>query len=90
MQVVQRKITYKLYPSPAQAEALSVCLALHCRAYNALLEEHKRRYEAKEASFNLSAMCRALTVWRGYADSLAGLNAQSLQVTAKRLTSSPP
>jgi putative transposase len=30
-------------------------------------------------------MCKALTSWRGYADSLASLNAQSLQVTAKRV-----
>lgn len=29
-------------------------------------------------------MCKALTVWRGYADSLRALNAQSLQVTARR------
>jgi putative transposase len=49
-----------------------------------LLEEHRRRYEAGETTFNFAAMCKALTVWRDYAASLAALNAQSLQVTAKR------
>jgi putative transposase len=85
MKTVQRKITYRLYPNTAQVATLMTWLALHCRAYNALLEEHRRRYEAKEGTFNFTAMCKALTSWRGYADSLASLNAQSLQVTAKRV-----
>ena len=60
-------------------------LSLHCRTYNTLLEEHQRRYAAGEPTFGFSSMCKALTEWRGYADSLKGLNAQSLQVTAKRV-----
>lgn len=84
MNTVQRKINYRLYPSATQAGLLMEWLALHCRAYNALLEEHKRRYEASEAGFNFTAMCRALSEWRGYIDALRNLNAQSLQVTAKR------
>src|ERR1019366_1228137 len=84
MELVQRKITYRLYPDSTQIALLLEWLALHCRAYNALLEEHKRRHEAGEPVFNFSAMCKALTQWRGYADALKSLNAQSLQVTAKR------
>ena len=84
MNYVQRKITYRLYPSASQVVLLLEWLALHCRAYNALLEEHKRRHEAGESVFNFAGMCKALTGWRGYADALNGLNAQSLQVTAKR------
>ncbi len=83
---VQRKITYRLYPNAAQAARMDEVLALHCRAYNALLEEHQRRYAAGEPTFGFSAMCKALTTWRGYADSLKALNAQSLQVTAKRVS----
>ena len=85
MTSVQRKITYRLYPGAAQAARMDEVLALHCRTYNTLLEEHQRRFEAKEPAFGFSAMCKALTEWRGYADSLRSLNAQSLQVTAKRV-----
>jgi putative transposase len=85
VQYVQRKITYRLYPNSAQISLLEEWRALHCRAYNALLEEHKRRFEAGEASFNFTAMCKEITRWRGSADALKGLNAQSLQVTAKRV-----
>ena len=60
---------------------------LHCTAgYNALLEEHKRRFDAKESAFGFSAMCQALTQWRGLTDALQGLNAPPLQVTAKRVS----
>jgi len=85
MNFVQRKITYRLYPNAVQLTRLDEILALHCRAYNALLEEHKRRYDAGEPVLNFTSMCKALTEWRGYADCLRGLNAQSLQVTAKRV-----
>jgi len=86
MESVQRKITFRLYPSSAQIALLDETRAMHCRAYNALLEEHQRRYAAEETRFGFSAMCKTLTEWRGYADSLKALNAQSLQVTAKRLS----
>ena len=59
---------------------------MHCRVTNTLIEEHRRRYDAKEDSFTFSAMCKALTEWRGRTDSLKTLNAQSLQVTAKRVS----
>jgi putative transposase len=82
--VPQRKATYRLYPNATEELALEETHALHCRVYNSLLEEHRRRYEAGETTFSFSAMCKALTLWRDYAASLASLNAQSLQVTARR------
>lgn len=85
MKYIQRKIAYRLYPSSTQTGLLEESLALHCRVYNSLLEEHKRRLYFKEPAFNFSAMCKALTQWRGDSDSLKSLNAQSLQVTAKRV-----
>ena len=84
MDYVQHKITYRLYPNVTQVVTLMTWLALHCRTYNALLEEHRRRFEADEPTFTFNAMCRALTEWRGYAEALKTLNAQSMQVTAKR------
>ena len=85
MEKLQRKITFRLYPSTSQEALMEETLALHCRVYNALLEEHQRRFETKEPAFNFSSMCKALTEWRTRSDSLKSLNAQSLQVTAKRV-----
>jgi putative transposase len=79
-----RKVTFRLYPNATELAALDEMHGLHCRVANALLEEHKRRYEAKEPAFNFSAMCKEITSWRSFASSLASLNAQSLQVTARR------
>jgi len=84
MHYVQRKATYRLYPNTSQSALLMEWLALHCRVYNTLLEEHQRRHADAEKAFNFTAMCRALTEWRGYAHALKCLNAQSLHVTAKR------
>ncbi|MBC8737058.1 transposase [Paraburkholderia sp. UCT31] len=80
----KRKATFRLYPNATEKAALEETLSLHCRVYNALLEEHRRRYEAGETTFSFQAMCKALTLWRECAKSLATLNAQGLQVTAKR------
>ena len=60
-------------------------LGLHCRAYNALLEEKRRIYGADGRSFGFGEMCKTLTSWRREVPALTGLNAQSLQVTAKRV-----
>jgi putative transposase len=85
MEIVQRKITYRLYPNASQETALADTLALHCRVYNSLLEERRRQYEAGEPATGFSAMCRELTVWRRRSSALESLNAQSLQVTARRV-----
>lgn len=82
---LQRKITYRMYPNASALEALETWLGLHCRVANTLIEEHRRRFEAGEPRYNFSAMCKDLTAWRGQAGSLKALNAQSLQVTAKRV-----
>lgn len=74
-----------MYPNAGELETLDNWRGLHCRVANTLIEEHRRRYETGEKSYNFGAMCKDLTAWRGYADALRGLNAQSLQVTAKRV-----
>lgn len=85
MDKVQRKITYKLYPSKEQAEHLTEMLGLHCRLYNALLEEHERCYEEKLPSYSYNLMAKDLTAWRARIPNLKDLNAQSMQNTAKRV-----
>jgi putative transposase len=82
--MVNCKITYRLYPNSTESAALEATLGLHCRVYNTLLEEHRRRYEVKLPTYSFRLMCRDLTIWRDRIVSLEQLNAQSLQVTAKR------
>lgn len=85
MEFVQRKVTYRLYPNATQQQLMQEWLALHCRVYNTMLEERRIAYENDKRSVSFSDMCKWLTHWRSYAPALAALNAQSLQVTAKRL-----
>jgi putative transposase len=82
----QRKFLFRMIPNATELVALDESHGLHCRLSNALIEEHKRRYEAKEPALNFSAMCKELTRWRAAVPVLAGLNAQSMQVTAKRVS----
>ena len=85
MASVNRKITYRMYPNATQTVHLDETSALHCRVYNTLLDEHKQRYEQDLGTFSFFEMCRELTQWRNSVPAIANLNAQSLQVTAKRV-----
>lgn len=80
-----RKVTYRLYPNIKQTERLLEMLALHQRVYNAALEDRVRLYREENKSFSFADQCKILTQWRHTYKELADLNAQSLQVTLKRL-----
>lgn len=82
---VRRKITYRLYPSKVQDQKLDELLSVHCRVYNTLLEEHRRHFEQKLPNYTFNQMCKDLTVWRA-SSTLCDVNAQALQVTAKRVS----
>ena len=84
--MANRKITYRLYPNATQESLLQDTLGLHCRVYNTLLGEHKRRYDYGLPSYSFKFMCRDLTVWRASTPSLDNLSCHSLQVTAKRVS----
>lgn len=58
---VNRKISYRLYPNREQELLLQETLVLHCRVYNALMEEHKRRYDTGLPSYSFKLMCQDLT-----------------------------
>jgi len=83
--MLNRKVTYRLYPSASQAERLEEMLGLHRRLYNTALEERIRVYLETSKSLSFADQCKALTQWRKAVPALAGLNAQSEQVTLKRL-----
>jgi len=80
-----RKITYRLYPSQQQIKMLLEQSVLHQRVYNAALEDRIHFYETEKKSLNFVTQCKQLTIWRAQNKELAGMNAQSLQVTLKRL-----
>jgi putative transposase len=83
--MVLRKITYRMYPTEQQTERLLELLGLHQRVYNTALEERIRMYRDSAKSLGFADQCKELTAWRKQCAALAGVNAQSLQVTLKRL-----
>ena len=80
-----RKVTYRLYPNAPQEARLQEMLGLHQRLYNTALEERIRTYQDTGKGLSFAAQCRQLTQWRKISIGLASLNAQSEQVTLKRL-----
>ena len=83
--MLNRKVTYRLYPNVAQEARLQEILGLHQRLYNTALEERIRVYTETGQGLSFAAQCRHLTQWRHSSAGLASLNAQSEQVTLKRL-----
>ena len=85
METVSRKVVYRMYPSPAQQAALLDTLGLHQRLYNAALEQRITAWRIAGKSLGYVAQCADLTDLRADDQTYAGLNAQSSQVTLKRL-----
>ena len=85
MYPVHRRVTYKLYPSPVQAAALERVCDLHRALYNAALEERIEAYRKAGRSIGFADQCKSVTAIRLDDPAYRVLNAQSLQVTLKRL-----
>jgi putative transposase len=85
MQAVSRKVVYRMYPSPSQEAALLDMLGLHQRLYNAALEQRLAAWQRTRTSVGFANQCADLTELRAADKTYAGLNAQSSQVTIKRL-----
>ncbi len=83
--MLNRKVTYRMYPNAAQSERLMEMLGLHQRLYNTILEERIQIYRETGKGPSFSAQCKDLTQWRKTSKGLAGMNAQSEQVTLKRV-----
>lgn len=81
----KRRATYKLYPSGVQAAALEQQCDLHRQLYNAALEERIDAYRKVGKSITFADQCASLTVIRAAHPEYLALNAQSAQVTLKRL-----
>jgi putative transposase len=85
MKPVNRKVTYRMYPITKQAQALTHLLVLHQRLYNAALEQRKTAYRRQRVSVGFAEQCRDLTALRATDPAYAALNAQSAQVTLRRV-----
>ncbi|USN50752.1 MAG: IS200/IS605 family element transposase accessory protein TnpB [Myxococcales bacterium] len=85
MENVKRKITYRLYPSKKQGHEMSQILSLHQKLYNAALEQRINVYKSKKISLSYFDQARELTELRKFDEDYKKLNAQSSQVTLKRL-----
>lgn len=82
---VTRKVTYRLYPTALQQAKLADMRGAHQRLYNAALEERITAYHRCGVSVGYVQQCKELTQLRAEDGMYASLNAQSCQVTLKRL-----
>ena len=85
MSPVNRKVEYRLYPKPKQLEGFDHTLALHQRLWNAGLEQRIDAYKKQKKSLSFAYQCKELTDLRKEFPEYRALNAQSCQVTLKRL-----
>ncbi len=82
---VNRRVTFKLYPNRAQQASLERLTDLHRMLYNAALEERIEAYRKAKVSISYADQCKSLTVIRAQDPAFLAVNAQSAQVTLKRL-----
>lgn len=85
MNSVPRKITYRLYPSKTQEIRLDEILHPHRILYNTALEQRIFAYKHRNLSLSFADQCLELTKLRAEDKEYEALNAQSEQLTLKRL-----
>ena len=83
METVNRRTTYRLYPTPAQEAALAAQREAHRLLYNAALEQRKAAWTRQHVSVGYAEQCRDLTEVRKTEDT--PLPAQAAQHTLKRV-----
>ena len=83
--MVNRRVTYKLYPDAKQQAALERVCDLHRALWNGALQERIDCYAKTGKSIGFSDQCKSLTQIRRECPEYLAINAQSAQVTLKRL-----
>jgi putative transposase len=81
----KRKVTYKLYPTPAQRARLESLLIAHQQLYNAALQERAEAWRKQRLSIGYRQQCASLTEIRRADPELAAINCSSQQMTLRRL-----
>ena len=64
METVNRRTTYRLYPTPAQEAALQAQREAHRLLYNAALEQRRAAWTRQRVSLGYAQQCRDLTELR--------------------------
>jgi len=82
---VMRRLTFKIYPSKAQEEALRWTLGMHQRLYNAALEERITAYKRCGKSLSWGSQSKELKVLRSEDPEYKALCSQAMNRTLKRL-----
>jgi putative transposase len=85
MATITRRLLFRFYPTKKQGHRMDAQRYLHHRLYNAALEHRCRNYDLIGKSISFSAQCLALTQLRARRPEYNALNAQSSQVTLKRV-----
>jgi putative transposase len=80
-----RKVTFRLYLTCKQLKKLELICWLHRQLYNAALQQRIEAYQRQRLSLSFADQCRELTKLRAECPEYEALNAQSCQVTLKRL-----
>jgi len=81
-----RKVTYKLYPTTAQAAGLLALLRQHKDLWNAALQERIDAWQKSHKSISFEDQCKSLTQIRGeLPEDWAMMNCSSQQITLRRL-----
>ena len=83
METVNRRATYRLYPTPTQDASLQAQREAHRLLYNAALEQRRAAWKRQRVSVSFAEQCRDLTELRH--EEPAPLPAQSAQHTLKRV-----
>ena len=83
METVNRRATYRLYPTPAQEAALEAQREAHRLLYNAALEQRRTAWKRQRVSLGYVQQCQDLTALRQ--TEATPLPAQSAQHTLKRV-----
>ena len=81
----RRKVTYKLYPSAAQAAQLERWTRLHCELYNAALEERISAWSKAGKSISYYDQQNALPEIKAARPEFVELGSHALQQTLRRL-----
>ena len=85
MEPVNRTVTYRLYPIATQETAMREIKRGHQRLYNAALEQRRAAWKRQRLSVTRTAQEKDLMALRVEDETIRGLNAQTSQLTLKRL-----
>jgi putative transposase len=80
-----RRVTFRLYPKPAQEKKLFEWKRLHCYLYNACVEHRRTSYRAFGKSINYFDQQNALPAFKECWSEYNELGSHALQATAKRV-----